>query len=36
MEFTVDVFNSTDHSLQAFLRAEDAAGQPYSHAPGRA
>lgn len=28
MEFTVDVFNSTDHSLQAFLRAEDAAGQP--------
>lgn len=28
MEFTVDVFNSTEHSMQAFLRAEDADGQP--------
>ena len=28
MEFTVDVFNSTEHSLQAFLRAEGPDGQP--------
>lgn len=28
MDFTVDIFNSTDHSFQALLRREDATGEP--------